>query len=108
MKQEFQVRAFWEEVLRNGVMGLTRCDLSSIDHKLDQTSREVLRRILESLEDQTRWVDEQTQLLRSESERVRMMGVIMHKAGLRSYTDEKGRIYVAAEWWTSETGSEGR
>jgi hypothetical protein len=105
MKNDTQTRLFWEEVIRNGPMGLTRCDWSTIDYKLDEPGRQVLRRFLESLEDQTKWVTEQTALLRSEAERVRMMGVIMHKAGLRSYTDEKGRIYVAAEWWITETES---
>lgn len=92
---KYQVQLFWDEVVRNGPMGLTRHDWSTIDHKLDDVSRAVLGRFLASIEKQTKWVEEQRRAMRDEAARIALVGETMRKAGLRSYTDEKGRIFVA-------------
>ncbi len=89
-------RMIWEEVARKGPMGLTRLHWESLLPDLPQgAARKILAMFLEGLEEQSRWIDKRTAAMRDEAEHIALVGTTMKRAGLRSYTDEKGRIFVA-------------
>lgn len=87
----------WEEVARRGPMGLSRLELQQLAYTLPDGPRQIVERIFETVEAQTRWIVEAREELIGETARVRDIGLVMAKAGLRSYTDKDGRIYVASE-----------
>lgn len=94
---DYGARMMWEGVCRTGVMGLTRQDWARLAPDLSPIARAVLRSFLEQLEGQSRWVAERTAATRDEADRIVLIGQTMRRAGLRSYTDEKGRIFVAGD-----------
>lgn len=93
----YQIRIFWEQVLKDGPLALTKQDWRAIEEKLDPSSQRILRHLIEGIEQQTKWVTERMAAMRDEAERVELLGKTMRRAGLRSYTDEKGRVFIAAE-----------
>jgi hypothetical protein len=85
----------WEEAVRRGPMGLTRLELQQLAYTLPDGPRQIVMRIFETVEAQTVWIVEARKELVSETARVRDIGIVVQKAGLRSYTDKEGRVYVA-------------
>ncbi len=56
----------------------------------------LLKHILDDLRHDKEWVRDRIRAMRDEAERIALIGDTMKRAGLRSYTDEKGRIFVAS------------
>lgn len=94
---DYQTRWFWEEVLKHGPMGLTRHDWATVESKLDEAGRRVLRRLLQQVEEQAKWCVEREAELRGEQAHITKIGQTLALAGLRSYTDKEGRIFVASQ-----------
>jgi hypothetical protein len=78
-------------------MGLSRFDFRVFAPYLKDSHRLVLQRLFEALNDQSEWVVKRTAAMRDEAERIALIGQTMKRAGLRSYTDEHGRIFVAGD-----------
>ncbi len=87
----------WYGLLRDGPTALLDTTLDQLMPGLSDVDRAILRRLLDGLRDQTKWIAEARQNLVGEAARVRELGASMKLAGLRSYTDKDGRIYVIAE-----------
>lgn len=87
----------WRDVITSGVMGLTRWDWRALAPELSEPGQLILKRFLEQLESQSRWVQERTDATRNEGDRIERIGLMMKRGGLRSYTDEAGRVFVAGE-----------
>jgi hypothetical protein len=92
----FAVTVFWDEVIKRGPLGLTSHDWDALFPHFDPMTKQVFRRFYTSLSDQSKWILERTEAMRDDAERIALLGKTMRAAGLRSYTDEKGRIYVAS------------
>lgn len=90
-------RGYWEGVFRDGPMCLTRHAWGRIKDHLPSDARQVFDALIDSVERQAKWVAEFGDATNLELERVSRLGLVMQRAGLRSYTDDKGRIYVAAD-----------
>jgi hypothetical protein len=69
--------------------------LATFEYQLDAGTKEVIRAFFGHVKEQTEWIVKAREELVSEAARVRELGESMRKAGLRSYTDKEGRIYVA-------------
>ncbi len=87
----------WEDLAKRGPMCLAGYELRQLEQSLPEIGRLILRKFLGDLERQSRWIVERTTAMRDESERIALIGQTMKRAGLRSYTDEKGRIFVAGD-----------
>ncbi len=87
----------WEDLAKRGPMGLAGYDLRHLEQSLPDIGRAVLRSFLGSLERQSKWIVERTAAMRDESERIALIGQTMRRAGLRSYTDKDGAIFVAED-----------
>lgn len=85
----------WMELMR-GPTGLIEADWNHAKWMLpNDTARAVMGRLVDQIVRQTKWIAEAREELVGETARVRDIGIVMQKAGLRSYTDKEGRIYVA-------------
>ncbi len=87
----------WMEILQRGPMVLTEQEWKDVERLLPEPGRVAFRHLVDSLKRQTAWIVERTAAMRDEAERMALLGETMRRAGLRSYTDEKGRIFVAAD-----------
>lgn len=87
----------WNEVLRMGPMGLSKLDVQRLSGEMKPGPATILHRLFDQIEHQSKWVVERTQAMRDEAERIALIGQTMKRAGLRSYTDEHGRIFVAGD-----------
>jgi hypothetical protein len=85
----------WDALFHRGHMSLTRSQFDYIFPNLSERAQVILRDTLDDLERQTKWIAEARAELVGETARIREIGIVMAKAGLRSYTDKEGRIYVA-------------
>lgn len=92
---DWRVRHFWDAMLKDGPMCLTKQNWQMLESKLGERDRVILKHLIESVEDEAKWIVKAREGLVSETARVRDIGIVMAKAGLRSYTDKEGRIYVA-------------
>lgn len=90
---------FWKQILSTGPTCLVKQDWQAFEHrvKLDDLSRVAFRHLLEGLDNQTRWIVERTKSIREEGERMVHIGQMLKRAGLKSYTDKDGNIFVAAD-----------
>jgi len=87
----------WEELARRGPMGLTHYDMRALQEHLPPMGRAIFKYFVESLERQSTWIVERTAAMRDEAERIALIGQTMKRAGLRSYTDKDGAIFVAGD-----------
>ncbi len=87
----------WQNVARDGVMCLTRHNWEALEPLMTPVGRVLLKTFLESLEQQSEWIATARQELAGELARASEIGKMMQRAGLRSYTDKSGCIFVAAE-----------
>lgn len=87
----------WWGSLRGGPMALTEEMLARVEPELSPGGRAILKHVIQSFRDDHKWIEERTRAMRDEAERIEQIGKTMARAGLRSYTDEKGRIFVSAE-----------
>ena len=89
--------SLWLDLLRRGPMGLTQYDFAALERHLPEVGRVILRNFMQSLERQSKWIVERTAAMRDESERIALIGQTMKRAGLRSYTDKDGAIFIASD-----------
>lgn len=89
------VESFWRRVIEWGPMGLTNHDWLEVERHLPEAGRVILKRFLSQLAEQSRWIVEREEAMRGEADRIEQIGKTMKRAGLRSYTDKDGRIFVA-------------
>lgn len=61
----------------------------------DEATFQAMLAIVSSLDERARDIKEQEQKARSEVEHVARVGETLQRAGLRSYTDKEGRIFVS-------------
>ncbi len=87
----------WQNVARDGVMCLTRHNWEALEPTLTPVGRALLKAFLESLEEQSGWIATAREELAGELARATEIGKMMRLAGLRSYTDKSGCVFVAAE-----------
>lgn len=85
----------WRWVFREGPCALLDTLLDGIEPKLDAPTREVVRVFVAHVREQSAWIVKAREDLIGEVARVREIGEVMKRAGLRSYTDKEGRIYVS-------------
>ncbi len=98
--KDYGAEMWWRAMLEKGPTCLLKEDWSRIELKLDEldeTTRAVFKALLADMDRQTRWILERTKSMRDEAEHIALIGETVKRAGLRSYTDEKGRIYVASD-----------
>lgn len=86
----------WDYIFREGPTALTEAILDRALSSMKGTDREVVKVLVEHVCDQTKWIDRASRELVSETARIRDIGIVMRKAGLRSYTDKEGRIFVSS------------
>jgi hypothetical protein len=83
------------------VNGLTRFLVDRLLYeKKSEDKREaerLVKTLVAMLREEKTWLGEQRAYMRDEAERIALIGQTMKRAGLRSYTDEKGRIFVAGD-----------
>lgn len=94
-EQAYPVQHFWERVVHDGPMGLTRQHWRTIDRDMSEYGRAVLKHFVESVERQAKWVVEARAAIESEAQRIATVGKMMRIAGLHSYVDKEGRVYTA-------------
>ena len=92
-----QICDTWHAVFREGPTALLDTLLDHIEPEMSEPTRTILKRWVEGWRDQVRWIDQARQDLVGEAARIRELGEAMRRAGLRSYTDKEGRIYVAPD-----------
>lgn len=85
----------WRGVLQRGPAGLLEAKWDLLQFKVPPETVPLLRIWLQDVVRQTEWIVKRTKSMRDEAERVELLGKTMRAAGLRSYTDDKGRIFVA-------------
>ena len=97
--RDYGVEVWWRSLLDRGPTCLLKEDWSHLETRLkfSDTDKAIFRRMLDRMDSQTKWIVERTEAMRNEAERMKMLGETMRRAGLRSYTDEHGCIFVAAK-----------
>ncbi len=77
---------------------LTRLLLARLANEENKSDVEgFLRTLIDAMDRDKAWIAAQRRLLAEEGERIQAIGLRMRAAGLRSYTDPAGAIYVAHE-----------
>lgn len=87
----------WDHVFHEGPAALTKTILGPALVALKEPDRQIVKLLVEHVCDQTKWIAQASAELVSETARIRDIGITMQRAGLRSYTDKEGRIYVAPD-----------
>lgn len=88
----------WREYITGkGVLGMSEADWMRVEPDVSKETRAIIRHVMAGLKRQTEWVQERQHETRGEADRILAIGETMRRAGLRSYTDEKGRIFVAGD-----------
>lgn len=86
---------FWRGLYRHGATGLTDELIARFEPELSPAGRAALRAFAEQARHDHKWIEDQRAYMRDEAERIGVIGETMRRAGLRSYTDKEGRIFVA-------------
>jgi hypothetical protein len=74
---------------------LYRFDSARRDPKQAEEASALLTFLLDGLARDKKWIAERAAAMRDEAERIAIIGQTMQRAGLRSYTDKDGAIFVA-------------
>lgn len=86
----------WCNLFRMGASALTEELAGRLLPNLDANTRALVKALLDQVAHDKKWIIERTHAMRAEAEHVATIGETMRRAGLRSYTDERGRIFVSA------------
>lgn len=87
----------FEQWRKEGPAALLKYDWRRVEHRLPDEDRVVLRGFLEAICKQTEWIVEDQTTREKELAHIAAIGTVMKRAGLRSYTDKDGRIFVAED-----------